>query len=96
MEARLGASVVSATTSEMGFSPALAARVTLDDGRQVFVKAIGPDHLSGAPGGQDIYRREARIAGQLPDAVAAPQLLSSWEGSDWVVLVFEAVEGRPP
>ncbi|HZU74967.1 MAG TPA: aminoglycoside phosphotransferase family protein [Acidimicrobiales bacterium] len=96
VETRLGAPVASALTSEMGFSPAVAARLELADHRRVFVKAIGPDHLSGAPGGQELYRREARAAASLPEAVPAPRLLGSWELEGWVVLVFEAVEGRPP
>jgi hypothetical protein len=96
IEHELGSSVTFAQTAEMGFSPALAALLRLDGGREVFAKAIGPDHLSGAPGGQDLYRREARIARRLPAGLPAPRLLATLETNDWVVLLFEPVRGRHP
>jgi hypothetical protein len=64
---RLGAAVSEAVSQALGFSPGLAARLRLSDGRRVFVKAIGPDDESGAPRGRDFYRREARITAGLPD-----------------------------
>lgn len=68
----------------------------LTDERRVFVKAIGPDAVSGAPGGQDSYRREARIAAALPPNVAAPALIDTWEAEGWVILSFEDIEGPNP
>ncbi len=96
IEDRLRAKVLSALSQESGFSPALAARLTLDDGRRIFVKAIGPDEKSGAPGGQESYRREARISAALPPDVAAPRLTDTWEGEGWVVLVLEDLDGANP
>jgi Phosphotransferase enzyme family len=96
VEHRLGRGVARAHSQEHGFSPALASRLTLTDGRRVFVKAIGPDHESGAPGGQEIYRREAAIAAGLPATVPAPRLLDVWEVTGWVVLAFEDIEGGHP
>lgn len=96
VEDRLGASVSDADGQLFGFSPGLAARLRLADGRRVFVKAIGPDNVSGAPGGQDAYRREARISAGLPLGVAAPRLVESWEASGWVILVLEDVDGVNP
>lgn len=96
VEDRLGAPVVEAVSQAFGFSPGLAARLRLADGRRVFVKAIGPDDESGAPGGQDFYRREARITAGLPDDVAAPRLVDSWEASDWMVLALEDIDGANP
>jgi hypothetical protein len=92
----LGRSVSTASSQAGGYSPALASRLTLDDGSGVFVKAIAPDEVSGAPGGQGIYRREARIAEALPNTVPAPRLLSSLEADEWVVLIFEDIVGTPP
>ena len=92
----LGRSVTTASSQAGGFSPALASRLTLNDGTGVFVKAIAPDEVSGAPSGQEIYRREARIAGALPNAVPAPRLLASIESEGWVVLIFEEIRGTPP
>jgi aminoglycoside phosphotransferase (APT) family kinase protein len=96
IERRLGAGVERADTQPRGFSPALASRLRLDHGGRFFVKAIAPDAESGAPGGQDLYRREARIAARLPDGAPAPRLVASWEEGGWVVLVFEDVDGRHP
>lgn len=96
IERRLGAGVERADSQPRGFSPALASRLTLRTGRRVFVKAIAPDGQSGAPGGQDFYRREARIGADLPEDVPAPRLLAHWDEMGWVVLVFEDVSGRHP
>ncbi len=91
--ARAGSEVVSATSQRGGFSPALAARLVLADGRRAFVKAIGPD---AAPGGTDFYRAEAAVAGALPDGYPAPRLLDHWEQEGWIVLLAEDAGGRPP
>ena len=96
IEDRLGTPVVGAHSQEAGFSPALAARLVLADERRVFVKGIGPDSLSGAPGGQDSYRREARISAALPTSVPAPALIETWEAGGWVILCFQDIEGTNP
>jgi hypothetical protein len=96
IEQFLGRSVTTASSQAGGFSPALASRLTLDDGSGVFVKAIAPDAVSGAPGGQGIYRREAEVAGALPDTVPAPRFLASLEAEEWVVLIFEDIIGTAP
>ena len=85
-----------ASSQAGGFSPALASRLTLEDGTGVFVKAIAPDEVSGAPGGQELYRREAQIAGALPKAVPAPGCLPTMESDGWVILIFEEIVGLPP
>jgi hypothetical protein len=87
--------VASAHNQQAGFSPGLAARLALVDGRRVFVKAIGPDVVSGAPGGQGSYRREARITAPLP-TVPAPALINTWEAGGWVILCLEDIEGTNP
>jgi aminoglycoside phosphotransferase (APT) family kinase protein len=96
VERFLGQHVVAAASQAWGFSPALASRLTLEDGGTVFVKAIAPDEQSGAPGGSASYRREAAISEAMPEGVPVPRLVAMLEPSDWVVLVFEDVDGRHP
>ncbi len=93
IEARLGATVTAAASQAGGFSPGLAARLVLSDGRRVFVKAISADQ---APSGPSVYRREARVAAALPSTVPAPRLLWTLDEDGWVVLALEDIEGRPP
>jgi len=85
--------VVAATTQPGGFSPGLAARLTLADGRRVFVKAVSGSINPDSPG---MHRREARIAAALPSSVPTSRLLDSYEGGDWIALIFEDIEGAAP
>jgi hypothetical protein len=89
----LGAEVVDAASQPGGFSPGLAARLRLADGRRVFVKAIGAERT---PLGPSSYRAEARVTAALPPSVPAPRLLWSYDDGDWVALVLEDIDGRPP
>ena len=95
IDERLGAPVRTATTQPGGFSPGVAARLLLADGRRAFIKAAHPD---GNPITPDIHRREARIVAALPAEAPVPRLL--WVLDDgpgeWVVLAFEDIEGRMP
>ncbi|MGW0927511.1 phosphotransferase family protein [Streptomyces sp. NPDC002644] len=93
VEDRLGAPVVEAATQTGGFSPGVAARVRLADGRRVFVKAVGPEPNPDTPG---LHRAEARITAALPVAAPVPRLLFSLDRDGWVVLVLEDVDGRTP
>lgn len=93
VEDRLGAPVVQAHNQAGGFSPGLAARCLLGDGRRVFVKAVSPDQN---PHACRIHRREAEVASQLPAELPAPRLLHVVDDGHWVVLVFEEVEGHQP
>lgn len=47
IEVHAGSAVEAAQDQQTGFSPALAARLRLADGRRLFVKAIGPDEITG-------------------------------------------------
>jgi aminoglycoside phosphotransferase (APT) family kinase protein len=96
VEQELGGSVVSAVSQPLGFSPGVAARLRLADGRRVFVKALSPEQNTKAV---TFHRREARIAARLPAATPAPRLLWSLDdeaASGWIMLVFEDIEGRHP
>jgi hypothetical protein len=93
LEERLGASVVAASTQPGGFSPGVAARLSLADGRRVFVKAVSGSINPDSPG---MHRREARIAAALPGSVPTSRFLDSYDDGDWIALIFEDIEGTTP
>ena len=72
----LGSRVVSAVTQPTGFSPGVAVRLTTEDGRRVFAKAVGPEPNADAP---TFHRREIAIAASPPDAAPSPRLLWSYD-----------------
>ena len=82
-----------ATTQPGGFSPGVAARLVLADGRRVFVKAVSGSINPDSPG---MHRREARIAAALPASVPAPRFLDVYDEGDWIALMFEDIEGTTP
>jgi len=84
---------VEATTQAGGFSPGVAARLRLADGRRVFVKAVSGRANPDSPG---MHRREARIAAALPASVPAPRFLDSYDDGDWIALIFEDIDGTAP
>ena len=93
VEARLGGRVAEAVTQPGGFSPGVATRLRLADGRRAFVKAVGPEPNPDSPG---IHRGEARVMAALPRAAPAPRLLWSLDRRGWVALAFEDVDGAHP
>lgn len=93
LELRLGARVVEAVTQPQGFSPGLAARLRLEDGRRVFLKAVSAKANPDTP---DIHRREARILAALPATAPIARLLWSYDEMGWVALCLEDVDGRHP
>jgi hypothetical protein len=92
-EAELGAAIVSDVPQAGGFSPGLASRLTLANGRRVFAKAIGRERNPRSP---ELYRREITVMTALPSTVPAPRLRWSYDDGDWVMLVLDDVEGRMP
>jgi aminoglycoside phosphotransferase (APT) family kinase protein len=93
IEDRLGGKVAEAVTQAGGFSPGLAARVRLDDGRRVFVKAVSE---AANPDSPTMHRREARIVAALPTSAPVPRLLWIYDEKGWVALAYEDVSGRHP
>lgn len=95
VERRLGSPVVTARTQDGGFSPGVAARLTLADGGRAFVKAVSPERNAITP---SVYRREARIVAAIPTEAPVPRLLWTLDDDSdgWVVLAFEDVDGRQP
>ena len=93
VEGMLGARVVDAQSQSGGFSPGVAARVRLADGRRAFVKVVSADVNPGSP---DLHRAEARISAALPPHAPAPRLLGSYDDGTRVALVFQDIAGRQP
>ena len=95
IEQWLGGAVVRAVTQPTGFTPGVAARLTVDDGRRVFVKAAGPEPNPETPA---MHRREASIVSALPCDSPVPRLLWHYDEGEggWTALVFEDVDGRHP
>jgi aminoglycoside phosphotransferase (APT) family kinase protein len=93
IQERLGGPVLAHRDCAGGFSPGMAAVLTLADGSEIFVKAVGSERNPESPG---MYRAEAEVLAALPSAVPAPRLLWVLDDGDWVSLGIEAVTGRPP
>jgi aminoglycoside phosphotransferase (APT) family kinase protein len=93
VEAELGGPVIESATQPGGFSPGVAARLLLANGRRAFVKAVGPQPNPDSP---SIHRAEARIAAALPAAAPAPRLLACFDQGGWVALLFEDIDGVTP
>ncbi|GAA1575541.1 hypothetical protein GCM10009804_35400 [Kribbella hippodromi] len=93
-----------------GFTAGFAARATLDDGRQIFIKAA-PENVHAF----NAYQREAEVVAKLPAAIHAPAIVTTVEVSGasagststsaagessgqrrWFAVVSEWVDGRMP
>lgn len=93
IEGLVGAPVVDARNCPGGFSPGLASRLALGDGRRVFVKAIDADAW---PMEAVFHRSEAAVAAALPATVPAPRFLGVLDDGHWTALAFEHVDGTEP
>ena len=89
----LGTRVVTATSSVGGYSPCLASRADLADGRTVFLKGVSPAQNPDSPA---LVRQELAVVARLPSEAPAPCLLHEYDDGEWVVGVFEHVDGRLP
>ncbi|GIH03912.1 hypothetical protein Rhe02_19790 [Rhizocola hellebori] len=93
IESMLGSKVVDAASQSGGFSDGLAARLVLENGRRVFVKAI---NASTSPHVGRFHRRERAVSSAMPAHVAVPRLLDAYDDGQWVALAFQDIEGRLP
>gem|GEM_PF-1964057 len=93
IERVVGAAVVEAHNQPGGFSPGVAARCLLDDGRRCFLKTVSTAQNPDSP---RAHRDEARIAAALPPDLGSPLLWHVVDDGDWVTLVFEDVDGVAP
>ncbi|GIE76979.1 hypothetical protein Aph02nite_29290 [Actinoplanes philippinensis] len=91
-EAAVGTPLHEIASAPGGFTPGVASAVAGDSGARFFVKAIsrGTSEVAGA------YRREAQVAAALPPQAPSPRLLWWHDDGDWIVMVFEHVDGRTP
>lgn len=89
----MGATVSAEQRQTGGFSPGLASRLTLADGRRVFLKAISGDRDPHAPA---LYRREAHVMEHLPKSAPAPRLHWTHDDGTWVALALDDIDGRSP
>ncbi|GAA2828484.1 phosphotransferase family protein [Crossiella cryophila] len=93
VEEFLGAPVTEAISQSGGFSPGVAARLRLADGRRVFAKAVDwHTNKHSAP----MHRAESIISKGLSTVAPVPELLASFDQDDWVLLLFADVDGRQP
>ncbi len=90
--AELGGAPADVRMAGGGFSGGFAARIRAESGTELFIKAVGTDKRFAF----DAYRQEARINRALPQGVPAPRLEFAADFEDWIVLGFEAVDGRAP
>ncbi|WP_104193343.1 phosphotransferase [Cryobacterium sp. Y82] len=93
VENLLGGCVVEAHSQANGFSPGSADRVRADNGRRAFVKAASRERNSDTV---DLHRRELAVLRMLPDSLAVPRLLGSFDDGEWVALVIESIDGVHP
>ena len=93
VEERLGGAVVHEDGATTGFSPGLASVLVTADGTRAFVKAAQVHDGSDAA---RLHRTEARRTAALPPDLPVPQPLWVQDDGVWVVVAYEAVDGRSP
>jgi aminoglycoside phosphotransferase (APT) family kinase protein len=93
LERQLGAKVVGTASEPGGFSPGVAARLRLSDGRRLFAKVVGRSANRDSP---ELHRAEARILAQLPATVPAPRLQVVYDDGEWVALFLDEIDGQTP
>lgn len=90
IERRLGGAVSAFDPAAGGFSDGVLGLGTTVAGR-VFIKAVPNDSSSAAD-----YRTEAAVSHILPSGVPTPSLRFTFEQHGWLILCFDAVDGRHP
>lgn len=96
IESALGSAVVTHVGQSGGFSPGVADRLVLADGRRVFCKAVSEQLNADS---HQLYQRELSVNGLLPPGVPSPRLQHGFAHAgdgDWIVLLFDDIEGRHP
>ena len=93
IERLVGGRVVGSRPAVGGYSPGFASTLTTADGTRHFVKAMS-DELT--PGGPDLYRRERDVLRRLPPASPTAHLTATADDGEWIVLVYDQIDGRIP
>ncbi|MDG4857020.1 phosphotransferase [Streptomyces sp. T-3] len=92
-EEQMGSPVAEAQTCGGGFTPGLASRLLLTDGRRMFLKGMDGSHPFAPQ-----YADEVAITSALPEGVG-PRVLwwaAPCEDMEWWLLCLEDVPGSPP
>ncbi|MFJ6212687.1 phosphotransferase [Streptomyces sp. NPDC092296] len=87
----LGSPVVTTLPQAGGFSPGLAVRAVLADGRRAFLKGIRTDHPA-----YPMYADEATVNRAMPAWAPLPRMLDTWEAAGWLLMSFEDIAGGHP
>src|SRR5207237_10414719 len=90
VETGLGSRVADSVTQPGGFSPGVAARLRLDDGRTAFVKAVGSEPNPESP---DFHRSEESVAAALHPTTQAPKYLFVLDDGSWDTHGFTVMDG---
>lgn len=93
VEDELGSPVVKAESRTSGFTPGFASVLTGENGARAFVKAASKVAQAEVAAS---YDEEIRKVVALDSAVPGPQLEWFSRQESWVVLGYEAVDGRQP
>ncbi len=93
IERVLGSPVIAAQSRPGGFSPGLAARLTLADGRRVFAKAMSD---SPNPMGPMLLRREMEVLQGLPTGLPIAYPVGGYDDGNWVALLLNDIDGDTP
>ena len=92
----LGGSITSVRPAGGGFTPGFAAVLGNDTGGRVFAKAAPASDARTYPS----YVRESQVVPLMPAGMPMPALHAAEclaaEGTDWQLLVYEAVDGHMP
>lgn len=92
-ERQMGSPVAEAQTCGGGYTPGLASRLLLKDGRRMFLKGMGDEHPFAPHYADEVAATAALPAGIAPELLwwAAPR-----EGMGWWLLCLEDVPGTQP
>lgn len=98
VEQTVGDTVTTAMSQSGGYSLGTADRLTFSSGKRAFLKAVDE---STHPDTANLHRQEARVTASFPAHAPVPQLLahqeiSAADGSHWVTLLLEDIEGHQP
>jgi hypothetical protein len=93
VETLSGGRVVAAYSQEGGFSRAFASRCEIDGAGPVFVKAVSAAQNERNPG---ILRAEIAAWDGLPAEVPGARLRASADDGEWVLGIFDWVDGSTP
>jgi hypothetical protein len=90
LERAVGAAVIGTEAVHGGMSPGPAAVLSLDDGRQVFAKAVAASVNSRS---HALYAQEVDVLRVLPPSVPHAPLVARADHGDWIAVATTAANG---